>query len=124
MRAGTRLKVLAHGIDEPQGSVQRIEFGLFAVIRKAVRQHAVGHGRRPRNQDVTRCVEPPGGDAQAAQRDESVAPPVGKPWIARDDRLAWRPCSRSPYDVGVSRGVKPGIEFGTAILLTLAGSYQ
>ena len=46
------------------------------------------HGLRPAQQDLARRVEPAGGQADARQRDERVASPVGKPWIAGDDGRA------------------------------------
>jgi hypothetical protein len=93
----TVLEQLVHGDDEPQGRIHAVELRLGAAIRETIRQHPLRDRSRPFDQDVARVVVAVTGEADAAQRDERVATPVGEPRIAGDDRLA----AAAPHDVGV-----------------------
>jgi hypothetical protein len=45
LSAPRRRQTLLHGIDIPQRCIDRIELGLLAVIRKAIRHHAFRYRR-------------------------------------------------------------------------------
>ena len=92
-----------HRDHEPQRRVGRVELGRLAAIGETVGQQAVLHGARPLEQDRPRGVRPPHGQAEPTQGDEGVAPPVGEPGVAGDDRAP----VPAPHEVGVGRTTEP-----------------
>ncbi len=81
-----RLVVGADGLDEPEGAVDVVVLGLGPLVGEAVRDHAAVDVARERLEDRPGGVEPPGGEEETGERDHRVAPPVGEPRIAGDDR--------------------------------------
>ena len=88
-----------YGHDVPKRGVHRVELGRVALVREAVRQHALGDGPGPLQQDGARLVQPAGRETEAAQGDEGVPAPVAEPGIAGDDGLPFSTASQ----VGVRR---------------------
>src|SRR5439155_24948519 len=76
-----------YGDDIPQRGIDRIELRLTALVWEAIGQHPLGDGCGPGEQNVSRHVQPTGGEAQAAQRDERVTTPIGEPRVTGDDGL-------------------------------------
>jgi hypothetical protein len=72
----------------PERCVDRVVLRrLRWVVREAVGQHALGDCARPGQQDLRCLVIPLGRQAEPAQRNERVAPPIAEPRVACDDRL-------------------------------------
>ena len=105
--ARAAVRKVVDGDHVPEGGIDGVVFGGIALIRKAVRQHALGHDTRPADQDVPRFGQPAGGHAQASQRDEGVAAPVGEPRVAGDDGLA----GAAPHEKGIRRAVERRREY-------------
>src|SRR5262249_24816835 len=85
-------------------------------VREAVGQHSFGHRGGPLAQDLAGLTQPAGRQAQPAQGDEVVAPPVREPRVSGDDGLA----PAAPYQVGVRRTVEPRREEGAPFQFVLA----
>jgi hypothetical protein len=90
----------------PERGVDRVVLGLLAGVRETIRHHALGHRRRPGEQDIARQLKPIPQAHEPAQRDESVAAPVREPWVAGDDRLAGTPA----HHVGIGRALQRCLE--------------
>ena len=75
--------------DEPERGVHRVELRQFPGVEEPVWQHAFADSSGPGEQNGLSLREPPGGKHEAAHRDESVAPPVGEPGEAGDQRAAF-----------------------------------
>src|SRR5207249_7795265 len=66
-----------------------IELRLLALVGKSIWQHALRNSAGPLQQDVARFFKMPGRDAQTAQCNKRVAPPIAEPWIASDEGLSF-----------------------------------
>src|SRR3569623_2383674 len=60
---------------------------MTATGGEVVRQHSLRPQPRPGRQHVERLLRAPARQAQPAQRDEGVAPPVAEPGTPRDDAV-------------------------------------
>ena len=94
-----RVEPLPHHDAVPERCVHRVVLGRLARIGKAVGQHPFGHRARPLEQNAAGVVQPAGGEAEPAQRDERVAAPVAEPRIASDHG---EPIA-SLHEIGVGR---------------------
>jgi hypothetical protein len=99
--------------DEPQRRVDGVEFRLFAGIGEPIRQHAVGDGTCPFEQDVSRLSQPSRRDAQTADRDERVSAPVGEPRITGHDSASAAPA----YEIRVRGAIEWRRKRGSALSL-------
>ncbi len=100
------LEKIVDGHHVPERGVDGVELRCLAVVREAVRQHALRHRTGPLEKNRTRVVESTRRETEAAERDERVASPVGEPRVARDDRLS----APAPDEVSVRGPVKASRE--------------
>jgi hypothetical protein len=114
--AGGGVLELVGGHHEPERGIDGVELRRLARVREAVRQHALRDAARPLEQDVARRLDAAGGEAEAPHRDEGVAPPVGEPGIAGEQRAA----AVALHEVGVGGPFEGRREGGAALLLALA----
>src|SRR5262249_12918044 len=85
-------------------------------VRKAVGQHTFGHRGGPLEQDLARITQSAGCQAQPADGDERVAPPIREPRVARNDGLT----AAALNQISIRRTVKPGREKGSPFQFGLA----
>ena len=109
-----------YGDDKPQRGIDRVELRLSALVWKAIGQHPLGDGCGPGEQNVSRHVQPTGGEAQAAQRDERVTTPIREPRVTGDDGLPFPALD----DVGVRRSLESGREPFAPLSLAIAPLVQ
>ena len=84
-------------MDKPERGVDRVVFRLLACIGEAVRHHAFGHVRGEGGNDLPGHIQSTGDQAEAGQRDERVASPIGKPGIPGYDRLLVAPLGQITF---------------------------
>ena len=94
-----RAQVIAHRDDVPKRGVDGIELRLFAMVGEAVGQHAFRYDPGPLHKDVARILQAAGREAEPADGDEGVAPPVAEPRVTRDDGFA----GAAPNEISIRR---------------------
>src|SRR5207245_11387961 len=88
---------LAYRDHEPERRVHRVVLGGLAALGETVREHPLRKAPGPLEEDGAGLIEPARREAQAAERYEGVAPPVGEPWISGDDG----PPFATAHEVGI-----------------------
>ncbi len=74
------------GVEEPEGGVGGVVEAEIVALREHVRNEPVMDIASERSKDKTGLREATGGQGQPFEADHRVAPPIGEPVIAGDDR--------------------------------------
>src|SRR5579859_1522368 len=80
-------EVSLHSMEHPERSIDGIIFWSLTTIGKAIRNQAVMHKRGKRFQQATRLTIPSSVEEKARERNHGIAPPIGKPGIASNNRF-------------------------------------
>src|SRR5260370_25670033 len=80
-------KILAHSLEKPKSSVDRVVFRHLSSVGKTVRQHSAVHVLRKSAQQASRNVISLHGESEARQGNHGIPAPVGEPVITSNDRL-------------------------------------
>ena len=83
-----RLQELVRGDDKPERRVHGVVFGPLAAVGKAIRQHSFAERAGPGGQDGAGFFEPVRGQRESVHGYERVAPPIGEPGKAGEQRAA------------------------------------
>src|SRR5207247_9821858 len=94
-----------YGDDKPERGIDRVELRLPSLVWEASGQHPLADGCGAGEQNVSRHVQPTGGEAQVAQRVERVATPSADPRLTGADGVPLPAVD----DVGIWRPLEPGL---------------
>ena len=75
-------------LDEPKAGVDGLVVGLVRELVEAIGNHPAVDVHRERAEHLPGRLVAAGGEQQARQRDEGVAAPVAREWVAGEDRRA------------------------------------
>ena len=91
-----RLEIGADGLEVPQRRIDRVVLGRFALVGKAVWQHALTCVGAECTQDGRNIARAIWGDCKTGKHNHRVTPPIAEPRVACDD------CGAGGFPIGGS----------------------